>query len=64
MPIQPKPKPKRLGRPRLPKGHVKTGAVKVRLNDDNRRRIEEAAKASNESMSQRIRSTLNAALEV
>jgi predicted HicB family RNase H-like nuclease len=35
----------------------------VRLNDDDRRRIEEAAKASNQSMSQWIRSTLNAALE-
>jgi predicted HicB family RNase H-like nuclease len=61
MPTQPK--LKIAGRPRLPKGQVKSGAVKVRLNDDDRRQIEEAAKASNESMSQWIRSTLNAALE-
>jgi predicted HicB family RNase H-like nuclease len=35
----------------------------VRLNDNDRWRIEKAAKANNQSMSQWIRNTLNAALE-
>jgi hypothetical protein len=54
----PKPKPKKVGRPVLPKGHAKTGALQVRLNTEDRRRVEQAAKASKQTLSEWIRQTL------
>jgi hypothetical protein len=56
------PKPNKPGRPTLPKGQVKTGAIKVRLRDDELRRVEKAAKAKNQTVSQWIRSMLEATL--
>jgi uncharacterized protein (DUF1778 family) len=61
MPTQPK--PRKVGRPKLPKGHAKAGAIQVRLNDDDRKRIEKAAKSRKQTVSEWIRSTLSAALE-
>jgi uncharacterized protein (DUF1778 family) len=61
MPSQPK--PKKVGRPKLPKGHAKAGAIQVRLNDDDRKKVERAAKATKQTVSEWIRSILSAALE-
>jgi len=60
MPAQPK--PKKVGRPTMPKGHAKASIVPVRFSPDDRKRVEKAAKASNQSVSQWIRSTLEANL--
>jgi hypothetical protein len=57
----PQPKHKKMGRPRLPKGEAKGQIVPVRFNRDDLRRIEAAAKTSNQTVSEWIRSTLNAA---
>jgi hypothetical protein len=56
-------KPRKVGRPKLPKGAAKAGAIQVRLNDDDRRRVEKAAKSQKQTVSEWIRSTLSAALE-
>src|SRR5271165_7435712 len=53
-------KPRKPGRPRLPKGHAKSGAIQVRLNDDARKQVEAAAKASKQTVSEWIRSTIDA----
>lgn len=59
----PQPKPRKPGRPMLPKGEAKVKIMPVRLNPDDRKRIEEAAKDNNQTVSQWVRSTLIAALE-
>jgi uncharacterized protein (DUF1778 family) len=61
MPTQ-TPKPKKVGRPKLPKGSAKAGKVQVRLNADEQKRIEAAAKASKQTVSEWMRSTLFAAI--
>ena len=61
MPKQPK--PRRPGRPTLPKEHAKGKIVPVRFRDEDWRKIEAAAKAENQTVSHWIRSTLEAALE-
>jgi uncharacterized protein (DUF1778 family) len=58
-----KPKPKKIGRPKLPKGKAKGKLLALRLNSDDLKRIGAAAKASKQTVSDWIRSTLNAALE-
>jgi len=60
MPSQPK--PRKPGRPKLPKGHAKAGAIQVRLNDEVRKLVEAAAKASKQTVSEWIRSTIDAKL--
>jgi uncharacterized protein (DUF1778 family) len=40
------PKAKKMGRPKLPKGHAKGEIVPVRMNPDDRKLFEKAAKAS------------------
>lgn len=40
------PKTKKIGRPKLPKGHAKGEIVPVRLNPEDRKLFESAAKAS------------------
>lgn len=45
----------------MAKGHAKAHIVPVRFNPDLLRRIEKAAKASNQNVSEWIRSTLDAA---
>ena len=54
-------KPRGVGRPKLPKAHAKAHIVPVRFNPDALRRISAAAKASNQTVSAWIRSTLDAA---
>jgi uncharacterized protein (DUF1778 family) len=56
-------KTKRVGRPRLPKGKAKGKIVPVRFTADERRAVEGAAKASNQTVSEWIRSTLHAAIQ-
>jgi hypothetical protein len=56
------PKGKKLGRPKLPKGHAKGVIVPVRVNDEDRKLFEKAAKASeHKTLSGWIRHTLKAA---
>ena len=61
MPTQPK--PRKVGRPKLPKGEAKGKIVPIRFNADDVRRVERAARASKLSVSEWVRSTLNAAME-
>jgi predicted HicB family RNase H-like nuclease len=57
-----KPKPKRAGRPPLPKGRARAGMLRVRVTPDELRAIETSAKAKGQTVSQWIRSTVNAAI--
>lgn len=58
----PQPKPRRPGRPRLPKGNAKSSIVPIRLNAEDRKRVEAAARASDLSVSEWIRGALNVAI--
>lgn len=49
------------GRPKLAKGHAKAHIVPVRFTPELLKRIEHAAKASGQNVSEWIRSTLDAA---
>ena len=56
------PKAKKIGRPKLPKGHAKGVIVPVRMNDEDRKLFEKAAKASeHKTLSGWIRHTLRTA---
>lgn len=57
------PKPKRVGRPVLPKGHAKARIVPVRFNADLFRAITVAAKAKKQSVSEWIREATGAAIK-
>ena len=59
----PTPKPKKMGRPVLPKEHARSGKIQVRLNLEEQKRIAAAAEASKKTVSEWIRLTLTAALE-
>ncbi|MFL6350454.1 MAG: hypothetical protein ACJ74Z_01195 [Bryobacteraceae bacterium] len=56
-------KPKKLGRPKLPKGEAKGRIVPVRFRQEDLKRIEATAKASNQTVSEWIRSTIHAAVQ-
>jgi predicted HicB family RNase H-like nuclease len=60
MPKQPK--ARKAGRPPLPEGHAKAGTLRVRVTPDELSTIEAKAKRSKQTVSEWIRSTLNAAL--
>lgn len=60
MPKQPK--PRKPGRPRLAKADAKGSTVPVRFSPEDRKRVEAAAKASNQTVSAWVRSMLNAAI--
>ena len=53
-------KPRKAGRPPLPKGEARAGTLRVRLTPDELRAIEAAAKRTKQNVSEWIRSTLNA----
>jgi len=58
------PKAKKIGRPKLPKGHAKGVIIPVRVNDEDRKLFEKAAKASeHKTLSGWIRHTLKVAAE-
>lgn len=61
MPKQPK--SKKPGRPRLTKGAAKGSIVPVRFCPEDRRRVVAAAKASNKTVSEWVRSAIAAAME-
>ena len=58
----PTPKPKKVGRPKLPKGEAKGKFVGLRFDPEYLKRIDAAAKASKQSRSEWIRGTLTAAI--
>ena len=60
MPKQPK--PRKPGRPKMAKGEAKGSIVPVRFSPDERKRVEAAAKASNQTVSAWVRSTLLATI--
>jgi uncharacterized protein (DUF1778 family) len=59
----PQAKPKKVGRPKLPKGNAKAEMLRVRATPDELKAFDRAAKASKQKRSEWIRSTLLAALE-
>jgi len=56
------PKPKKAGRPKLPKGEAKGRIVPVRFRNDDLKAIEAAARAKNQTVSEWVRSTIHATL--
>lgn len=58
------PKPKKVGRPKLPKGEAKGRIVPVRFTADDLKAMEAAAKASDKSLSEWIRGTIHATLQL
>ncbi len=61
MPQQPK--PKKMGRPVLPKGEAKGRIVPIRFNTADIKRIESSARASRQSVSEWIRSAITTVME-
>jgi hypothetical protein len=57
-------RPKKVGRPKLPKGEAKGRYVAVRLDADDLRIVTAASKATKQNLSEWIRDTLRAAAEV
>lgn len=57
-----KPKVKKAGRPPLPKGHAKGLFLRVRVTPDEMKAIESKSKSEKRTVSEWIRSTLNAAV--
>jgi len=57
-----KQKPKKIGRPVLPKGDAKAVMLRVRVTPDERKAIEKLAKTTSQTVSQWIRSTLATAI--
>jgi len=59
---QPKTKPKKIGRPILPKGDAKAKIVPVRFKPEEIAKITKAAKTQKQTVSEWIRSTLATAI--
>ena len=59
----PQPKPKKVGRPKLPNGSAKGKFLRVRVTADELRAFEQAAKSSSKSVSEWSRDILNAAIK-
>jgi len=57
------PKPKKVGRPKLPKGEAKGKIVPVRFTGEALKAIESQAKANNKTVSEWIRGTVDAAIQ-
>ncbi|HEY2495899.1 MAG TPA: hypothetical protein VGK24_02415 [Candidatus Angelobacter sp.] len=57
------PKAKKVGRPKLPKGEAKGKIVPVRFTNEALRAVEAAAKGKNQTVSEWIRSTVDAAVQ-
>ncbi len=56
------PKARKVGRPKMAKGDAKARIVPVRFNPDLMKRVTAASKASKQTVSEWIRSTLDAAI--
>jgi uncharacterized protein (DUF1778 family) len=59
----PKPKPKKVGRPKLAKGESKAEMLRVRATPDELRAFDRAAKANKQKRSEWMREVLNAAAQ-
>jgi len=57
-----KPEPKKIGRPKLPKGEAKGHFVGLRLNADDFKKFSAAANSNKQTVSEWIRSTLTTAI--
>jgi len=57
------PKPKKMGRPVLPKGEAKGRIVPIRFNAADIKRIEASARASRQTVSEWIRSAITTVME-
>jgi predicted HicB family RNase H-like nuclease len=57
------PKPKKAGRPKLPKGEAMGSVIQVRFNAEDTKGIATAAKANKQTVSEWVRSTIHANLE-
>ena len=57
------PKPKKIGRPKLPKGEAMGKIVGLRFNAEDRKQLEVAAKSKKLSVSDWIREAINAAMQ-
>jgi hypothetical protein len=55
-------KPRKVGRPKLPKGEAKGKIVPVRFAADAIKAVEAAARAKKQTVSEWVRSTIDAAL--
>jgi hypothetical protein len=53
-------KPRKVGRPKLPKGEAKGRIVPVRFTPDDLKAIEAASRAKNQSVSEWVRNTIHA----
>jgi hypothetical protein len=56
-------KPRKAGRPPLPEGNAKATMLRVRITPDERIAFESVAQVHNQTVSEWIRSTLNAAIQ-
>jgi predicted HicB family RNase H-like nuclease len=56
-------KPRKAGRPKLPKGEAMGSVIQVRLNTEDTKGITAAAKASKQTVSEWVRSTIHASLQ-
>ena len=61
MPTQ-TPKPRKPGRPKLPKGEGKGSLIAIRLNIEDHKKAAAAAKSLNQTLSQWIRDLVNTSL--
>lgn len=59
----PQPKPKKIGRPKLPKGDAMGHIVPIRFNAHDLKRIEASARSSHKTVSEWIRGTITNAME-
>jgi hypothetical protein len=55
-------KTRKPGRPKLPKGEAKGSIMPIRFSPEERKRVEAAARASGQTVSEWVRSTLAAAI--
>ena len=59
----PQPKPKKMGRPTLPKGEATGRIVPIRFNAADIKRIESSARAKRQTVSEWIRSAITTVME-
>ncbi len=59
----PQPKPKKMGRPTLPKGEAKGRIVPIRFNAADIKRIESSARANRQTVSEWIRTAITTVME-
>jgi hypothetical protein len=60
---KPKTKPKKVGRPKIAKGYAKAVMLRVRISPAESKAIDAAAKAKKQTVSEWIRSTIDAAIQ-